>query len=277
MKYTGGRRRKFLVVTRSILVWRCVMSRDPRPISDENIGSLQGCLVGGDPEQRARERRGRRRALAISIGIQSVVLAALVLIPLFGKPARIGVTIVPLPPYYSHSEGRRAHPEHPRPPQTICRFCAPTSIPPTVPTLDRDPPDGSTEDVPFTGDGPTIPGAIPPPDSQDPSKPVPPPETRVETPHIVRVTHIDPAMLTRRVEPVYPTLARQIGRGGRVDLRAIIAIDGSIQSLEVVGGDPMFYASALEAVRQWHYAPTVLNGQRVEVDTYITVIYNMQR
>jgi TonB family protein len=84
-------------------------------------------------------------------------------------------------------------------------------------------------------------------------------------------------MLTRRVEPVYPTLARQIGRGGRVDLRAIIAIDGSIQSLEVVGGDPMFYQSALEAVRQWHYAPTVLNGQRVEVDTYITVIYNVQR
>jgi TonB family protein len=235
--------------------------------------------VEGDPRQRAVERRGRRRALVISIGVQSVVLAALVLIPLFGKPARIGVTIVPLPPYYSHPEGRRARAEqHPRPPRNICTFCAPTSIPPTVPTVEPDPPDGSsTEDVPFTGDGPTILGALPPPDSQDPRKPVPPPETRVEVPHIVRVTHIDPAMLTRRVEPVYPTLARQIGRGGRVDLRAIIATDGSIQSLEVVGGDPMFYPSALEAVRQWHYAPTVLNGQRVEVDTYITVIYNMQR
>jgi TonB family protein len=254
------------------------MSRDSRPISDENIGSLQGCLVEGDPEQRARERRVRRRALVISIVIQSVVLAALVLIPLFGKPVRIGATIVPLPPYYSHSEGRRVPAQqHPRPPQNICGFCAPTAIPPRVPTLDPDPPDSSTEEVPFTGDRPTILGAIPAPDSRDPTKPVPPPESRVEALHIVHVTHIDPAMLTRRVEPVYPTLARQIGRGGRVDLRAIIAIDGSIQSLEVVGGDPMFYQSALEAVRQWHYAPTVLNGQRVEVDTYITVIYNVQR
>jgi protein TonB len=84
-------------------------------------------------------------------------------------------------------------------------------------------------------------------------------------------------MLTHRVEPVYPTLARQIGRSGHVELRAIIAADGTIQSLEAVGGDPMFFQSALEAVRQWRYTPTLLNGRQVEVDTYITVIYNMQR
>jgi periplasmic protein TonB len=93
----------------------------------------------------------------------------------------------------------------------------------------------------------------------------------------VRVTHIDPAMLTHRLEPVYPALAKQIGRSGRVELRAIIAVDGTIQSLEAVGGDPMFFQSALEAVRQWRYTPTVLNGQNVQVDTYITVIYNVRR
>jgi periplasmic protein TonB len=84
-------------------------------------------------------------------------------------------------------------------------------------------------------------------------------------------------MLTHRVEPVYPTLAKQIGRSGRVELRAVISEDGSIQSLEAVAGDPMFFQSALEAVRQWRYTPTLLNGRRMEVDTYITVIYNMQR
>jgi len=83
-------------------------------------------------------------------------------------------------------------------------------------------------------------------------------------------------MLIRRVEPIYPPLARQMHREGRVELRAIIATDGSIQSLEIVGGDPLFYQSALEAVRQWHYKPTILNGQAVEIDTYITVIYIMQ-
>ena len=83
-------------------------------------------------------------------------------------------------------------------------------------------------------------------------------------------------MLIRRIEPVYPPLARQMRREGRVEMRARIATDGSIQSLEIVGGDPLFYQSALEAVRQWHYKPTILNGQAVEIDTYITVIYIMQ-
>lgn len=84
-------------------------------------------------------------------------------------------------------------------------------------------------------------------------------------------------MLIHRVEPLYPTLARQMLRGGRVELRAMIATDGTIQSLQVVSGDPLFYQSALDAVRQWRYTPTVLNGRAVEVDTYITVIYNIQR
>lgn len=82
-------------------------------------------------------------------------------------------------------------------------------------------------------------------------------------------------MLIRRVEPLYPPLARQIHKEGRVEMRARIATDGTIQSLEVVGGDPLFYQSALEAVRQWHYKPTILNGQPVEIDTHITVIYTM--
>ena len=57
----------------------------------------------------------------------------------------------------------------------------------------------------------------------------------------------------------------------------MIATDGTIQSLQVVSGDPLFYQSAMEAVRQWRYRPTVLNGEAVEVDTFITVIYNIDR
>jgi protein TonB len=90
------------------------------------------------------------------------------------------------------------------------------------------------------------------------------------------MTTIDPAMLIHRVEPVYPPLARQIHREGRVELRAIIGTDGTIQSLQVVSGDPMFLNSAIEAVQQWRYRPTILNGQPVEIDTYITVVYTMQ-
>ncbi len=91
----------------------------------------------------------------------------------------------------------------------------------------------------------------------------------------MHVTTIDPAMLVHRVEPVYPVLAKQTHREGRVELRAIIGTDGTIKSLQVAVSDPLFDRSALDAVQQWRYRPTILNGQAVEIDTYITVIYSM--
>jgi periplasmic protein TonB len=252
------------------------MSHESSQDSGDNLGGLNGCLVDGDPEQRLRERKGRRRALVLSIGLQSVVLAVIVLIPLLGKPGRIALAnVTPLPPYYSRPAARSvADPQtamHPRP--NTCRFCALRSISPAIVLHDANPDAGN--DAPVV-DGIEIPGALPAPDSRVALAP-PPPAAGPERPRAVRVGHIDPAMLAHRVEPLYPTLAKQIGRSGRVELRAVIAADGTVQSLEAVAGDPMFFASAMEAVRQWRYTPTVLNGQRVEVDTYITVIYNMQR
>ena len=83
------------------------------------------------------------------------------------------------------------------------------------------------------------------------------------------------AQLVNRVDPVYPPLAIHTRHEGRVELHAVIAADGTIQSLEVVSGDPFFIQSALSAVRQWRYHPTILNGRAIEVDTRITVIYTL--
>jgi TonB family protein len=83
-------------------------------------------------------------------------------------------------------------------------------------------------------------------------------------------------MLIHRVEPLYPVLAQQTHREGRAELRAIIGTDGTIRSLQVVSGDPLFLVSAREAVQQWKYKPTYLNGQAVEIDTFITVVYTIQ-
>ncbi len=82
-------------------------------------------------------------------------------------------------------------------------------------------------------------------------------------------------MLVHRVEPVYPAIPLQLHHEGRVELHAIIATDGTIQMLQAVSGDPLFYASALAAVHEWRYRPTILDGQAVEIDTYITVIYSL--
>ncbi len=84
-------------------------------------------------------------------------------------------------------------------------------------------------------------------------------------------------MLIHRVEPIFPTLPRQMGREGRVELHAIIAADGSVSSLQFLNGDELFYPSARDAVSKWRYKPTILNGVPVEVDTRITVIYRLNR
>jgi len=136
------------------------------------------------------------------------------------------------------------------------------------------------DDAPPAGIGDGIPGAldglIPLSDSRQRVLPPPNTEHQVTRPQVVRMTHLDPAMLIHRVEPVYPPLAIQTHREGRVELRAIIGIDGTIKSLQIVASDPLFDLSAKDAVSQWRYRPTILNGQAVEIDTYITVIYTTQ-
>lgn len=262
------------------------MSLEPGKVSEKNeegLGSLRGCLVEGDPEQRRRERSVRRRALVISILLQSAVLTLLILIPLFGKTERIALGgYVPIPPYghrNSHPHGDVRHrPSGQTHPPTGFTFHPLTDRPILRPTGEQD-----STDAPDIDTGPNQPsdgpdcswcvdiGSKP----SGPRPPEPPKETHAP-PRLVHVTQLDPAMLVHRVEPAYPALARQIHKEGRVELRAIIGTDGAIQSLQIVNGDPLFERSALDAVLQWRYRPTILNGQAVEVDTYITVIYTMQ-
>ncbi len=83
------------------------------------------------------------------------------------------------------------------------------------------------------------------------------------------------ASLINRVNPVYPPLARQTRVSGTVRLHAIISKEGSVQQLEVLSGHPLLVQSALDAVRQWRYRPTLLNGEPVEVDTTIDVIFSL--
>jgi len=75
--------------------------------------------------------------------------------------------------------------------------------------------------------------------------------------------------------PVYPPLARQARISGTVRLEAVIALSGVVQSLRVASGHPLLARAALDAVRQWVYQPTLLNGEPVEVLTQIDVNFKL--
>jgi len=80
--------------------------------------------------------------------------------------------------------------------------------------------------------------------------------------------------LVRRVDPVYPEKARKLGLEGSVRLRVAIARDGSIEDVKALSGDPLLGEAAADAVKQWRYRPTLLNGKQVPVLTVITVTFH---
>lgn len=77
------------------------------------------------------------------------------------------------------------------------------------------------------------------------------------------------------VPPVYPQIAKAAHVSGTVVLHTIIAKDGSVKDLKVISGPDFLVGAAMDAVKQWTYRPTLLNGQPVEVDTTITVIFTL--
>ncbi len=245
--------------------------------SEDAFGSLSNCLVEGDPQSEKRARLIKQRAVAISIVLQSLALVVLVLFPLLSKGERISLkNATPIPPYAPIGNHHNAPSDPVRHTSVPCQFCPLPSAPTPIPTRNPNPspePDGPDGDlIPGLPSSPGAPGGIrmnphpvlPPPDKQ------PPPVAR----HLVSEP-AQMAQLIRRVEPIYPVLCIQIHREGRVELHALISTTGTIESLEVISGDPFFIQSALAAVREWRYRPTILNGRPIEVDTHITVIYTL--
>jgi len=85
------------------------------------------------------------------------------------------------------------------------------------------------------------------------------------------------AKLVKRVVPEYPALAKTARISGVVHLIGVIGKDGRIENLQLISGHPILAAAALEAVRQWIYKPTILNGEPVEVTAPIDVYFSLNQ
>ena len=76
--------------------------------------------------------------------------------------------------------------------------------------------------------------------------------------------------------PVYPAIAKATGTQGTVVLAANISRNGTIENLRVIGGPQMLQQAAIDAVSAWRYRPYLLNGEPLEVETTINVIFKLQ-
>ncbi|MGO9402529.1 MAG: energy transducer TonB [Terriglobales bacterium] len=86
---------------------------------------------------------------------------------------------------------------------------------------------------------------------------------------------VSKGLLIKKVPAQYPPLAQQARIQGRIDLDVLISKEGHIQNIRLISGHPMLAPAAINAVKQWQYKPYLVNGQPVEVETEITVVFEL--
>jgi periplasmic protein TonB len=213
--------------------------------------------------------------VAMSAIVQAVIVGILILIPLIyteALPKGFMSTFLVAP----------APPPPPPPPAapvkaivrprivTPQRMVAPTVIPKTVQMIKDEAPDVGVEGgvgVPGGVPGGVLGGII---GNSAPPPPPKPTQTRIRV-----GGNVQGAKLLHQVQPIYPQIAKTAHVSGTVLLHAIIAKDGSIQELQYVSGPPLLMRAAMDAVHEWRYQPTMLNGEPVEVDTTIQVVFTL--
>ena len=231
----------------------------------------------------AGERTRTRIAAITSISVQAVLLMSICIVPFLKVDPPPILHLDPHPtltvprimhlmiarsassPAMSNSNALAAPHTHP--------LVVPVTIPHGVGPQEADPTPLVTNGAcpSCTGTNPQLPASLLGPTSATTVHAAP------ALPKVVKISHMDEGMLIRQVQPVYPGIAKLARVQGTVILQAVIARDGTIQSLRAVSGSPMLIQAALDAVRQWRFRPYVLNGAPIEVETQINVNFNLSR
>jgi protein TonB len=105
--------------------------------------------------------------------------------------------------------------------------------------------------------------------------PIPPPEPVVHHGPYLVGGRVQAPRLIRQVQPVYPVLAREARIYGVVVIDSVIDADGNVTEMKLVSGHPLLTQAAFDAVGQWKYQPTLLNGTPVAIEMYVTVHFNL--
>lgn len=226
------------------------------------------------------QRSRRSWTTLTSFGLEAVVIAFLLILPILRTVGIPAARIVSTPLTLGHI-GEPSTPEHAlgRSPTAPVRYFDPNGLMlpshrhPDFPQGNE--PDGMQPPQGLgMGDGTEIGSGgltglrLPFVGGNHPVMPSEPPATVRPT---FRPSNLLEGSLIRRVQPVYPPLARSARVQGAVVLFAVISQAGTIQNLRLVSGHPMLVPAAIEAVSQWRYRPYILNSEPIEVETQITV------
>jgi protein TonB len=230
-------------------------------------------------DRRPRASRATGGTLAVSIAAHALILTAVIVVPL------LATDTLPIPIDVVDAFVRDAPPPPPPPPPLGPRTPV-TKAPQVSDAAPVAPPDTITAPVPRqpttdyrisdagpTGDG--VPNGVI--DSVGVGTPQPPPPPPPVPQKPVRLSAVDMPRKLHDVSPVYPQLALRANIEGVVVVEAVIAVDGSVRDARILRSVALLDRAALDAVRQWRYAPTRLNGVAVPVIVTVTVQFRLQR
>jgi protein TonB len=217
----------------------------------------------------------RLYTLVVSIVAHVAALIVLVIVPLAAMDALPDIRVVPEFVAVTAAELPEVPPPpQPRSPQPVTTDMRPDVAPTSAP--DRIEPEGPRTPAGPAYDGP--PG-IPHGDpagvallNVGPPIPTPPvPKTPIRQGGDIR-----PPKKTRHVAPIYPPIALANKVDGVVILEVVIAENGRVQDVRVLRSRPLLDQAALDAVRQWQFTPTLLNGEPVPIVMTVTVSFELK-
>jgi periplasmic protein TonB len=259
--------------------------QEPVPRTSLVLVPRQGKVLFADSLLEATGGQKRRRiwALAFSSILQCLLVGSIVILSLWYTqvlPREELLTMLTAPP---------APPAAPAPPQTSAKprtmravsniangmLTAPSRIPNKI-LMVREP-----EPIAPGGFGVIggVPGGVPGGELDGILNSTSRPRVVMQAaaPKRVRVSQgVAVGMITAKIDPLYPPIAIAARVEGVVLLKAIIAKDGTIQNMQVISGPAMLVPAAEAAVKQWRYRPYLLDGEPVEVETTVQVIFQLQ-
>jgi len=230
-------------------------------------------------ESMGRIRTRSRGWMFVTLALNSTILLALVLIPLLypeALPRMAESILIQAPPPPVSIEPLQAHPTSARAAVVHVSLAQDLQAPSVIPKIIRYPDKPEVAAVVNLAEGSGMPengtAAIGSPFNQESSIHVV--QQKPQPPRPISSGVMD-GMIVFKVTPAYPSIAKAAGISGDVVLRAIISKNGSIEGLRVVNGPALLQQAAIDAVKQWRYRPYLLNGEPIEVETTVHVVFKL--